>query len=577
MKAYLKSLKLIKYQKGLAITLFITCFFLSCLMIAEPFFFKEIVNSLIEFNGETDFFGKIGLVFLIWTGIVLTNILLQMLMSYGSSVIATKVYGILWKKTYDHIINMSIDFFQEDKLGSLVRDFERGLDNIYNQHVSFFRHILIDIFTLILLIPIVFFLNVKMAWLILGAMPLLILLMVFAIKKVRASQALSDKSWTELSGLAYDTVSNISLIQSFTLGFRLGEKVEKVRKIAVDGQVKASKWWGFVSGSSRSISLILNILIFLMGSYLYISNEISLGDIIMFLGFTSIIINVFNSIFWSVLDFSYQREKIGAFFRINEKKATIKNKKDALKIERLKGGIEFKNVSFKYKDGVQALKDISFKIKPGEVVAFVGHTGSGKSTTANLISRFYDVKRGQILIDGNPVKEIDLDSLRKNTAVVFQESTFLNASFFENLKIDDDKIGREDMKKACQEACIWEVIKQTPKGLDQLIGDRGTKLSGGERQRLSIARAILKDAPILILDEATSALDAETENKIQSAISNVIKNRTTIIIAHRLSTIKKADKIFVFEKGKIIESGNFDSLMEKKGHFYNLVNYQITI
>jgi ABC-type multidrug transport system fused ATPase/permease subunit len=278
-----------------------------------------------------------------------------------------------------------------------------------------------------------------------------------------------------------------------------------------------------------------------------------------------------------VLDYSWQREKIGAFFEVWDAKAEIKNKKDALKIGRSKGEIEFKNVSFSYKDGVKALNDVSFEIKPGEVVAFVGHTGSGKTTTANLISRFYDIKEGNILIDGIDVKDINLDSLRKNIAIVFQENTFFNASFLENLKIDNSKIDKKDIEEACKKAYVLDIIKRNKKGLNQVIGDRGVKLSGGEKQRLSIARAILKDAPILVLDEATSALDAKTEHKIQSAISNVVKNRTTIIIAHRLSTIKKADKIFVFKEGKIVEKGNFDSLMKKKGSFYELVNYQITI
>ena len=577
MKTYFKSLGFLKYQKGLTITLLVASFCLACLIIAEPFFFKEIINSLVDFTGKDSFSGKFATVFLVWIGIVLMNILIQIFSSYGSSIVSTKIYGILWKKTFDHIMNMSIDFFQGEKIGSIVREFERGLDNIYSQYISFFRHLLINTFILLILLPTVFFLNVKMACLIVAVIPVLVFLIFFAIKKVRITQSAVDKKWSELSGTAYDVISNIFLVQSFTLGDRLSGMVDKIRGEAVQGQIKASRWWGIVSGASRSLGFILNVVVFFMGSILYIKNEMSLGDIIMFIGFTSIIINVFNSIFWIVLDYTWQREKIIAFFKIWEKKATIKNEKNSIEVGKLKGEIEFKNVFFEYKDGMQALKDVSFKINPGEVVAFVGHTGSGKTTTANLISRFYDIKKGQILMDGIPIKKINLNSLRKNTAVVFQDSTFLNASFFENLRIDNDGITRKDMEKACKEACVWEVIKRTKKGLDQEIGEKGTKLSGGEKQRLSIARAILKDAPILILDEATSALDAKTEHKIQDAISNVIKNRTTIIIAHRLSTIKKADKIFVFEGGKIIETGNFNALMKKKGSFYELVNYQITI
>ncbi|HOI60264.1 MAG TPA: ATP-binding cassette domain-containing protein [Candidatus Pacearchaeota archaeon] len=577
MKIYLRALSTIKHQKSLAISLGIACFILSCLTIAEPFFFKEIINSLVSFNGQGSFLDNIINIFLIWTCIVLLNISMQMFISYGSTNLAIKVFSILWKKTFKHVLNLSINFFQSDKLGSIVRNFERGLDNNYMLQIGFFRHVLINVFTLLILIPIIFYLNAKMALLIVSTFPFLIFFIVFGVKKVKGGQAITDKKWSELSGIAYDAVNNIFLVQSFTLNHKLLKMVNNLEGIAYKEQVKTNKWWGAIIGISRCLGYILNILVFFVGSYLFIKNEISLGDIIMFIGFTNIIINVFNSFFWSVLDYSHQREKIDAFFNVYDAEVEIKSKENALKLDKVKGDIEFKNVSFSYKDGVNALKKISFKIKPGEVVAFVGHTGSGKSTTANLISRFYDITEGQILIDGHDIKDIDLDFLRKNIAIVFQENTFFNTSFLDNLRIDNNKISIKDIEDACRKAYAFDVIKKNKKGLNQIIGERGTKLSGGEKQRLSIARAILKDAPILVLDEATSALDAKTEHKIQSAISNVIKGRTTIIIAHRLSTIKKADKIFVFKDGHIVEQGNFETLMKKQGKFYELVNYQLTI
>ncbi|MDD4358607.1 MAG: ABC transporter transmembrane domain-containing protein [Candidatus Pacebacteria bacterium] len=577
MNTYLRALKFIKYEKGLAISLFIACLILSCLTILEPFFFKEIINNLISFNKGDNFFQSIRIVFVLWIGTVLLNTLMQIFISYNSSVLSIKSFSTLWEKTFKHILGLSVNFFQNNKLGSIVRDFERGLDNVYMLHANFFRHILINIFLILILLPILFYLNLKMALLILATIPVLSLIVIFGVKNMKKSQRISDKKWSELTGMAYDSVSNIFLVQSFTLASKLFKKGDKMRAIALNEQVKTNKWWGGFIGISRSIGLVLNILVFFVGSYLFVQNEISLGDIIMFVGFTSIIINIFNSLFWNVIDYSWQREKINAFFEVWDAKPEIVSKKNAIEIENVKGEIEFKNVSFRYKDGADALKDISFKINPGEVIAFVGHTGSGKTTTANLISRFYDINKGKILIDGTSIKDIELDFLRKNIAIVFQENTFFNASFLENLRIDNKNTTKRDIEEACKKAHIWEVIQKSRKGLDQIIGDRGIKLSGGEKQRLSIARAILKDSPILILDEATSALDAKTEHKIQLAISNLVKGRTTIIIAHRLSTIKKADRIFVFDNGKVVENGNFDFLMEKKGKFYDLASHQITI
>ena len=572
MKTYLRALSLIKHSKVLSTALFLIAFVLSCLIIIEPFFFKEIINGLTESSQIKNLIN----VFIIWGSIVLFNIVFQLFLTYGSSYFATKTYSLLWRNSFKHILSFSIDYFNSHQLGKIVREFERGVDNLYSLYIVFFRQTLPNIFVLLFLIPIIFFLNFKMALLIVSAIPVLAIFIALGIREIQKDQAISDNKWSELSAILYDAVSNIFLVKSFTLASKIFKKTDKLREEAFIEQNKANKSWGIVIGLARSVGLILNILVFFLGSILFFKNEMTLGEIIMFIGFTSIIVNIFNSFFWNVIDYSWQREKIKALFDIIDTKPEIVSKKNSLILNEVKGEIEFKNVSFSYKEGLEAISNISFKIKKGEVVAFVGHTGSGKTTTANLISRFFDVKKGEVLVDGNNVKEVNVNSLRENIAVVFQENTFFNASVYENLKVSD-KVTKKDMEEALKKARVFEIINKNKKGLKQIIGDKGTKLSGGEKQRLSIARAILKDAPILILDEATSALDAKTENKIQSAISDLIKDKTTIIIAHRLSTIKKADRIFVFDHGSIIESGDFNSLMKKKGSFYELVNYQVTI
>ncbi len=569
MKTYLRTLNFLKTQKIRTITIIGLAFALSILSLLEPFFFKEIIDSLTIDKGDS-----ISKLFLIWGVIVLANILIQTSSAYLSSFTAHRIYCDLWKNSLDKILNLSVNFFQGSKVGSIMRNFERGIDNVYYVHLEFFRHILASLFIIIILVPVLIFLNFKMALLILLTVPLLALFVSFGVKKAIKTQKIADEKWSSLSGLAYDSASNISLIQSFTLNNSILKKVDNLVKTAFSKQIANVKWWSFVMGVSKSAGLILNILVFLMGSHLFMQNEISLGSIIMFVGFSSILINIFNSLFWNIFNYSWRREKINLFLEVFDKKPKIKSKKGSIKPKTIKGEIEFKNVSFSYKDEIDAIRNISFNIKQGEVVAFVGHTGSGKTTTANLISRFYEVQKGQILIDNIDIKNIDLNFLRKNISVVFQDNTFLNASFLENLKIKRS-ITKKQIETACKKAHIWDLISKNKKGLNEIIGDKGTKLSGGEKQRLSIARAILKDAPILILDEATSALDAKTESKIQKAIANATKGRTTIIIAHRLSTIKKADRIFVFEDGKIIEQGNFKSLISKKQKFYDLAKHQV--
>lgn len=574
MKTYLKSLKLIiKEEKGLAIGLIIACFLLSIFTLIEPFFFKEVIDGLINLTEINEILG----IFSIWVVIVLVNILFLIGISFLASFIANKIYHKLWIRTFNHLMSLSIDFFQENKAGSVIRNFERGLDNLYMLHMGFFRNILINFLIIIILFPVIFYLNIKMALLFLASVPILIAFTIYGTRKTMNRQKEADNEWSEISGVAYDAISNIFLVKSFVLKNFLSEKITKRTSKAYDSQVEAIKWWGFIAGFSRSIGLVLNILVFFVGGMLFINGDITIGGIIMFVGFSTILISTFNAIFWNVTEYLWQREKINFLFNLIETKPSIINSKDALKVDSLKGNITFENVSFAYKDGEDAVRNISFNIKEGEVIAFVGHTGSGKSTTANLISRFFDISTGKISIDGIDIKDIDIDSLRKNISIVFQENTFFNASFEENLIVGEKKVDKEIIEEACKKAYIWDKIKNSKKGLKQILGDRGTKLSGGEKQRLSIARAIIKDAPILILDEATSALDAKTEYEIQLALSNAIKGKTTIIIAHRLSTIKKADRIFVFNNGEIVEEGKFDELISKKGHFYDLANHQITI
>ncbi|MDD4074299.1 MAG: ABC transporter transmembrane domain-containing protein [Candidatus Pacebacteria bacterium] len=570
MKTYLKSLKLLRREKKLAILLTIGCFVLACLTLIEPFFFKEIINNLISLSNN---FIQI---FIVWMLIVAIDIVLFMVISSFASYIANKIYYKLWQDKFKDLLSLSVNFFENNNSGTIIRNFERGLDNLYMLHMKFFRHVLLDTFIILIIFPILFYLNYKMGILFLLSVPILILFTMYGNKKTTLRQKEADEQWSHVSGIAYDSISNIFLLKSFLLKDSILNKISKKAKKAYESQVEAIKWWGFISGFSRSVGLILNVIVFFLGGILYTKGEMTIGEIIMFVSFSGILINSFNSIFWNINEYLWQKEKINFFFNLIEEKPKIVNSDNIIKLENIKGNIEFKNVCFSYGEDIDTLDNISFKIKAGETIAFVGHTGSGKSTTANLISRFYDIQEGDILIDGNSIKNIDIEFLRKNIAIVFQENTFFNGSFLENLKIDE-RVTKEEIKTALKKAHILDVVMKNNKGLNQVIGDRGIKLSGGEKQRLSIARAILKDSPILILDEATSALDAKTENKIQSAISNLIKGRTTIIIAHRLSTIKKVDRIFVFKEGKIIEMGNFESLMKNKGAFYELTRYQTAI
>ena len=259
-------------------------------------------------------------------------------------------------------------------------------------------------------------------------------------------------------------------------------------------------------------------------------------------------------------------------FQIIDDKRYLKSSND-IYLDNFNSSIDFENVSFAY-ENEEVIKNLSFKIRKGETIALVGQSGSGKSTIANLISRFYDISDGKIKVDGKNIKEINLTSLRKLIGLVTQDSILFNDSIKNNLLIGNESANDEDIIEALKIANAWEFVKDLPNTIDANIGDSGNKLSGGQKQRISIARAVLKNPPIMLLDEATSALDSESEHLVQIALDNVMKNKTSLVIAHRLSTVQNADNIIVLEKGKVIESGKHKELMTKEGVYSNLVRMQ---
>ena len=261
-------------------------------------------------------------------------------------------------------------------------------------------------------------------------------------------------------------------------------------------------------------------------------------------------------------------------FAILDTAPTIVNKQDAVTIDTFEEKISFKNVSFRYESDDTVLQDISFEIEKGSVVALVGSSGAGKSTLADLIPRFYDVNQGSITIDEQNIQNITLNSLRSMMGIVTQETILFNDSIRANIAYGQKIINDEQVLDASKAANALEFINELPEGIDTVIGEKGVKLSGGQRQRLAIARAIMKNPPILILDEATSALDTESERLVQQALETLMADRTVLVIAHRLSTVTNADKIIVLDKGEIKEMGTHNELMEKEEYYSNLYNIQ---
>jgi ATP-binding cassette subfamily B protein len=342
-------------------------------------------------------------------------------------------------------------------------------------------------------------------------------------------------------------------------------------------QMPVLTWWALAAVLSRTSTTLTILAILVVGIFLYLAGLSTVGEIVMFMSFATLLIGKLESVVYFTNHMVMDAPRLQEYFDVLDTEPAVRDRPDAIDPGRLRGLIEFDNVTYSYDGKRPAVEDLHFTALPGETIALVGATGAGKSTALGLLHRVFDPQSGKIKIDGMDIRALTLSALRRNIGVVFQEALLFNRTIQENLQVGKPDASEEEMREACQRAQALEIIAHHPEGFLAQVGERGRLLSGGERQRISIARALLKNPPILILDEATSALDALTEAKVQAALDEVMKGRTTFVIAHRLATIRNATRILVFEGGRIVESGNFDELVRQGGRFAELARTQFMV
>jgi ATP-binding cassette subfamily B protein len=341
-------------------------------------------------------------------------------------------------------------------------------------------------------------------------------------------------------------------------------------------QFPVLNWWAVLTVLTRAASTLTVIAIFMLGTALNLAGQASVGEIVTFMGFATLLIGRLEQAMGFVSTMFMQAPGVALYFEVLDTRSNVPDPPGLPALQRPQGAVGFENVTFAYPGGPPILSDVSFSVSPGQTVALVGQTGAGKSTTMSLLQRLWDPQSGRITIDGTDLRSVSLESLRAQIGVVFQESMLFNRSIRENLRIGRAEATDAEIEEACRLAQAHDFITRQPQGYDTLVGERGASLSGGQRQRLAIARALIKNPPILILDEATSALDAATEARVQQALKALMAGRTTFVIAHRLSTVREADMILVFAEGKIAERGSFDELVAKGGVFAELVATQLS-
>ena len=481
----------------------------------------------------------------------------------------------LRQQLFDHLVNLSLTFFTRSKTGDLISRFTNDLHVFQNMLQVGVTGPFRDIPQFFLLLSIMFYRSWQLAFVTMILIPVAVFFIQIFGQRNKIAVSKRQISFGGLSSLLVETISGVRVVKAFGM-----EKYESKRfKAANDDLYKNHMRSVMIDSYSYPIIEIIGAAagatIVAYGGYLILNDQITPGD------FTSFVISFFmlNEPVKKLNGFNLKLQEgfaaVRRIFDILDIEDEIVTSPNAKKITGFNQEINLNIKAFHYPDKDEpAVRDFQLKVQKGEAVALVGSSGSGKTTIANLIPRFYDITRGEITIDGNDLRDLDLVSLRKLIAIVTQDTILFNDTIASNITYGQPDCSKERMYAAARAANAHTFIKAQPDGYETEIGEKGGRLSGGQRQRLSIARALVKDAPILILDEATSALDSESEIEVQQAIEHLMENRTTIVIAHRLSTIRNADRICVMENGEIVEQGTHDELLSNGGRYQQLYEMQ---
>jgi subfamily B ATP-binding cassette protein MsbA len=534
--------------------------------------FNHYFLDIIKNNGQIS-----ALLFI--CALIVTTVLLSNIFKFLERVIATKIKVDLTKNIrmdiFKKVTQLHIGYFNTERKGDLISRFTNDVNEVENAVMNSLKAVMREPITILVYFFVLFTISPQLFLFTLLVLPLTGTVVAEIIKRLKKQATESQESLGRILSILDETFSGMRVIKAFNARNFVVGKIETETAY----YRKTTKSMAYKNELSAPVSEILGVIIvagiIYFGGNMVLSDESSLKPEA-FLGF----LGVFAMIMQPAKSFSngitsLQRGTASAkrIFSLIDEKPVIHNKPGAVELKSFEKGIQFKNVNFAY-ETERVLKNINLTIEKGKTLALVGPSGGGKSTLADLVPRFYDPIDGEVQIDGVSLTDYELESLRSHIGVVTQESILFNDTIFNNIAFGMPHISEESVIQAARIANAHDFIMQTENGYQTLIGERGSKLSGGQRQRLSIARAVLKNPPILILDEATSALDSESERLVQEALFNLMKNRTSIIIAHRLSTIQHADEIVVIQDGEVTERGTHDQLNNKDGLYRKLVTIQ---
>ncbi|MCL2014397.1 MAG: ABC transporter ATP-binding protein/permease [Oscillospiraceae bacterium] len=569
MKQLWRVAKEAKKYKWLLLLGMLSTLVLIFLNLAAPMFLARItgiVEQGVTSSGMYDIL-RLTLIILI---LYIVRVVFRFLSSYIPHKAAWNLVKDMRMRVYNHIQGFSMSFFHDKQTGDLM-------SRVVNDTATFellYAHIMPETVTNMVTLTgvtiILFSMNAKLALMTCIPIPLILAAAWFLMKKVRGNFRKMQENLAELNSQLQDNLSGIQEIQAFCQHEKESDRVNKRAESFTVHMLKALKLSAIFHPSVEWLTSMGTVIVVGYGGFLAYTEGLSAESIVAFLLYLALFYAPITGLSQLLENAQHAFAGIERVLQILDVHSEVKNKPDARELPDIEGKIEFKNVSFSYTDDVRVLDDVSFEVLPGQMVALVGPTGVGKTTLTQLAARFYDPTEGSIFIDGHDLRDVTQNSLRSQISIVLQDTFLFNGTIEENIAYAKPGASPEQIEHSARSAGIYEDILEMPKGFQTEIGERGVKLSGGQKQRLAIARAIIRNAPVLILDEATASVDTQTEAKIQTAIQNLSGSRTVIAIAHRLSTIKHADVILVLDEGRVVQRGSHDELVKQDGMYKKL-------
>ncbi len=566
-KLYLRVLAVLRPESRLVLGLVLANAALAAAQFVEPLLFGRIVDLLAQPATSSVGWPDVLPLLVTWGSLGLFNIGCAVTLSFQADRLSHRRRLRLMAGFFEHVLHLPLSFHGATHSGRLLKVMLEGANGMGALWLSFFRENCASFAALLVMLPLSLFVNWRLGLVLIGVVFASGTITSLVLRKTEGLQRTVEHHHSGFAERVADSLANVAIIQSFTRTESELRGLGSVIDALIDAQNPVLSWWAVAAVATRASSTLALVAIFSVGLGLHFRGLASIGDIVAFLSFATLMVGRLDQVVAFINALFLQAPKLRDFFAVLDTEPVVRDRVGARDPKRLEGRIIFENVSFSYDGRRSAVAGLSFEVAPGSTVALVGQTGSGKSTTLSLLHRVHDPSHGRVTIDGIDLRDMTLAGLRRQIGVVFQESMLFARSIEDNLRVGNPDATSAQIASALKRAQAKDFVDRQPEGLGTVLGERGRSLSGGERQRLSIARVLLKDPPILLLDEATSALDAVTEAAVQAAVDAAARGRTTLIIAHRLSTVRRADRILVFDRGRIVEEGSFEELMARGGRF----------